>query len=98
MADRTRRGDVPLRHREHRQERQRRLRDRWLGQTGLRRQPYEVQTVGTAPNTVKVAFIGVTTTETPTITVASATEGLCFKDPAESIIHYYDEMKAAGAT
>jgi len=29
--------------------------------------PYEVITVG-APNTVKVAFIGVTTTETPTIT------------------------------
>ena len=35
---------------------------------GLRRRPYEVKTVGTAPNTVKVAFIGVTTTETPTIT------------------------------
>ena len=56
-----------------------------------------VKTVGTAPNTVKVAFIGVTTTETPTITVATATAGLCFKDPAESILHYYDAMKAAGA-
>ena len=54
-------------------------------------------TVGTAPNTVKVAFIGVTTTETPIITVATATAGLCFKDPAESILHYYDAMKAAGA-
>ncbi len=49
------------------------------------------------PNTVKVAFIGVTTTETPTITVSTATAGLCFKDPAESIIHYYDAMKADGA-
>ena len=58
---------------------------------------YQIVTVGTAPNTVKVAFIAVTTQETPTITVASATAGLCFKDPAESIIHYYDAMKAAGA-
>ena len=57
--------------------------------------PYVIQTVGTAPNTVKVGFIGVTTTETPTITIASATDGLCFKDPAESILHYYDEVKAA---
>ena len=59
--------------------------------------PFEVITVGTEPNTVKVAFIGVTTSETPTITVATATAGLCFKDPADSIIHYYDAMKAAGA-
>ena len=56
--------------------------------------PFEVITVGTAPNTVKVAFIGVTTGETPTITVSTATAGLCFKDPAESILHYYDAMKA----
>ena len=53
--------------------------------------PYEVMTVGG----VKVAVIGVTTQETPTITVASATAGLCFKDPAESIEHYYAEMKGA---
>ena len=59
--------------------------------------PYVVQTVGTAPNQVKVGFIGVTTTETPYITIATATAGLCFKDPAESIIHYYDAMKTAGA-
>ncbi len=56
-------------------------------------QPYVVKTVGVAPNTVKVAFVGVTTTETPVITIASATEGLCFKDPLASILHYYDEMK-----
>lgn len=59
--------------------------------------PYEILTVGTDPNTVKVAFIGVTTTETPTITVSTATAGLCFKDPTTSILHYYDQMKAAGA-
>ena len=58
--------------------------------------PYQVLSVGT-PNPVKVAFIGVTTTETPIITVSTATAGLCFKDPADSIIHYYDQMKADGA-
>ncbi len=57
-------------------------------------QPFIVKPVGTAPDTVKVAFIGVTTQETPTITVATATAGLCFKDPADSILHYYDAMKA----
>jgi 5'-nucleotidase/UDP-sugar diphosphatase len=59
--------------------------------------PYQIKTIGTAPNQVKVGFIGVTTTETPTITVSTATAGLCFKDPAESVIHYYDQMKADGA-
>jgi len=59
--------------------------------------PYQILEAGVAPNTVKVAFIGVTTTETPTITVSTATAGLCFKDPAESISHYYTAMKAAGA-
>ena len=56
--------------------------------------PYEIKTIGTAPNQVKVAFIGVTSIETPIITIASATEGLCFKDPEASIKHYYDAMKA----
>ncbi len=46
--------------------------------------PYTIKTIGTAPNAVKVAFVGVTTTETPTITVSTATAGLCFKDPADS--------------
>ncbi len=59
--------------------------------------PYEIIEVGIAPDNVKVAFIGVTTAETPTITIAAATAGLCFKDAAESIIHYYDAMKTAGA-
>ncbi len=59
--------------------------------------PYEIVDMGVGPHTVQVAFIGVTTTETPTITVSSATAGLCFKDPAASILYYYDEMKSAGA-
>jgi 5'-nucleotidase/UDP-sugar diphosphatase len=56
--------------------------------------PYVIQEVGSGSATVTVGFIGVTSTETPTITIASATEGLCFKDPATSILHYYDEVKA----
>lgn len=56
--------------------------------------PFIVKAVGTAPNQAKVAFIGVTTTETPIITIASATAGLCFKDPADSILHYYDTLKS----
>ncbi len=58
--------------------------------------PFEIITVG-SPVSVKVAVIGVTTPETPIITIAEATEGLCFKDAAESIIYHYDAMKAAGA-
>jgi 2',3'-cyclic-nucleotide 2'-phosphodiesterase (5'-nucleotidase family) len=56
--------------------------------------PYVVKTVHATTGDINVGFIGVTTTETPTITIASATAGLCFKDPATSIIHYYDELKA----
>jgi len=58
--------------------------------------PYSIVSVG-SPTKVKVGFIGVTTQETPYITIAAATAGLCFRDPAESILHYYDAMKAAGA-
>ena len=56
--------------------------------------PYEVFTVGTAPNTVTVGVIGVGSVETPYITIAEATAGLCFRDPAESILHYYDAVDA----
>ncbi len=59
--------------------------------------PYVIKTIGTAPNQVKIAFIGVTTLETPTITIASSTAGLCFKDPTASIEHYYSQMKTDGA-
>ncbi len=57
--------------------------------------PYEVFTVGTAPNTVRVGVIGVGSIETPYITIAEATDGLCFRDPLESIQHYYAELDAA---
>ena len=60
-------------------------------------QPYVVKSMTTTTGAVKVGFIGVTTEETPTITIASSTAGLCFKDPADSIVHYADAMKTAGA-
>ncbi|MCX6033252.1 MAG: 5'-nucleotidase C-terminal domain-containing protein [Chloroflexi bacterium] len=60
-------------------------------------QPWTTLTVGAAGNEVKLGIIGVTTLETPIITIAAATEGLCFKDAADSIAHYYAAMKAAGA-
>ena len=60
--------------------------------------PYEIKTIGTAPNAAKVALHrrhdpgDADRSRSP-----SATAGLCFKDPAESILHYYDAMKADGA-
>lgn len=60
-------------------------------------QPWTTVTVGKPGNQVVIGIIGVTSQETPYITVAEATQGLCFKDAAESVIHYYDAVKAAGA-
>ncbi len=57
-------------------------------------QPYVVKTFGADPNVVRIGIIGVTSTETPYITLPEATAGLCFKDPLTSILHYYDELKA----
>ncbi|HEX9259996.1 MAG TPA: bifunctional metallophosphatase/5'-nucleotidase, partial [Acidimicrobiales bacterium] len=53
--------------------------------------PYEVFTV----NGVRVGVIGVGSVETPYITIADATAGLCFRDPAEAIGHYYTALDAA---
>ena len=53
--------------------------------------PYEVFTVG---GSVRVGVIGVGSIETPYITIAEATNGLCFRDPVESILHYYDALDA----
>jgi 2',3'-cyclic-nucleotide 2'-phosphodiesterase (5'-nucleotidase family) len=58
--------------------------------------PWITKTVGTAPNQAIVGIIGVTTQETPYITLAGNTAGLCFKDPAESISHYYTDLVNAG--
>ncbi len=56
--------------------------------------PWITMTVGAAGNQVVLGIIGLGSVETPFITIASATEGLCFKDPAESVLHYYDALDA----
>ncbi|HMN58933.1 MAG TPA: 5'-nucleotidase C-terminal domain-containing protein [Anaerolinea sp.] len=58
-------------------------------------QAYKVYNMGPAGSPVRVGVIGVSSVETPYITIASATAGLCFKDPAESIQHYYAALDAA---
>ena len=57
------------------------------------KEPYKIETIAG----VNIAFIGVTTQETPTITLAANTAGICFVDPALAIEHYYPDMKTAGA-
>ncbi|MFZ2098466.1 MAG: 5'-nucleotidase C-terminal domain-containing protein [Anaerolineales bacterium] len=59
--------------------------------------PWITKTVGTDPDTAVVGILGVTTQETPYITIAGNTAGLCFKDPADSISHYYQDVIDAGA-
>lgn len=59
--------------------------------------PWITMTVGAPGNQAVIGLVGVTSQETPYITIASATEGLCFKDPAAAIVHHYDAIKAAGA-
>ncbi len=59
--------------------------------------PWMTMTVGTPDNEIILGIIGVTSQETPYITSASATDGLCFKDATESVLHYYDAVRAAGA-
>ena len=98
LANRTTEAALPVRHGEHRQERHGGTARPRAGRSPTSRTPRtRSRRSGPPRTTVKVAFIGVTTTETPTITVSTATAGLCFKDPADSILHYYDAMKAAGA-
>ena len=69
----------------------------WTVPTFLNVKPWITMTVGAPGNQAVVGIIGVTSLETPYITIAAATQGLCFKDQADSIIHYYDAVKAAGA-
>ncbi len=55
--------------------------------------PWITITVGTTVS-VTIGILGVTTQEVPNITLAGNTEGICFKDPADSIVHYFDAVKA----
>lgn len=63
----------------------------WTPPTGV--VPYIIKSVG-SPTPINVAVIGVTTQETAVLDFLHTT-GLTFKDPAESILHYYNEMAAA---
>jgi 2',3'-cyclic-nucleotide 2'-phosphodiesterase / 3'-nucleotidase / 5'-nucleotidase len=69
----------------------------WTHPITLGVKPWVTMTVGAPGNQAVLGLIGVTTQETPLITKAGNTDGLCFIDPAKSILHYYDAVKAAGA-
>jgi 5'-nucleotidase len=56
--------------------------------------PYVTMTVGTTGTQVTLGIIGLDTDATPQITIKGATEGLVFKDLTETILYYYDEVKA----
>jgi 5'-nucleotidase / UDP-sugar diphosphatase len=64
--------------------------DGWTPPAGV--VPYIIKTVGFTEK-AKVAIIGVTSQETAVLN-AHLTVGLTFKDPAEAIIHYYNDMAA----
>ena len=55
--------------------------------------PWITITVG-SPVTAVIGIMGVTTQETPNITLAGNTKDICFKDPTQSILHYFDAVKA----
>jgi 2',3'-cyclic-nucleotide 2'-phosphodiesterase (5'-nucleotidase family) len=57
-------------------------------------QPYVILDVGPAGDQVKLGIIGVTTDETPVVTLKGTTDGIVFKDPTQTILHYYDEVMA----
>jgi uncharacterized repeat protein (TIGR01451 family) len=56
--------------------------------------PYMTVTVGTTGTQVTLGIIGLDTESTPQSTIKGATEGLVFRDLTETILHYYDEVKA----
>lgn len=56
--------------------------------------PYLLLTFGAPPDEFTVGFLGLAGEETPLVTLLGTTEGLVFKDLAETIQHYYDEILA----
>ena len=57
-------------------------------------EPYTLLHVGRGQNQATIGIIGVAGQETPDVTLLGTTEGLVFKDLAETILHYYDEVAA----
>ena len=56
--------------------------------------PYVTATLGAPGNQAFVGIIGLTTDETPLITIRGATAGLEFQDPTEAVLRYYDQVRA----
>ena len=56
--------------------------------------PYVTMTVGGPGNEVTLGIIGLTTDETPLVTIKGATAGLEFQDPTQAVVRYYDEVKS----
>ena len=56
--------------------------------------PYVLLNAGASPQTVTLGVIGLDTPETASITRLGSTEGLVFRDPTETILRYYDEVRA----
>jgi 5'-nucleotidase len=58
---------------------------------------YGMRTYGTGASQVKVAFIGMTTVDTPTLVTPSGVQGLRFADEAETVNALIPRLKAEGA-
>jgi len=58
---------------------------------------YAIRSFGRGAGEVKVAFIGLTLRETPTLVTPSGVEGLTFADEAETINALVPRLRAAGA-
>jgi len=69
----------------------------WTTPVSFTVKPWVTMTVGAPGNQAVIGILGTASIETPYITIAAATQGLCFKDPAQSIGHWYNDVKNAGA-
>jgi 2',3'-cyclic-nucleotide 2'-phosphodiesterase (5'-nucleotidase family)/subtilisin family serine protease len=69
----------------------------WTVPVSFTVKPWITMTVGAPGNQAVIGILGTTSIETPYITIAEATQGLCFKDPVQSVARYYNDVKAAGA-
>jgi 5'-nucleotidase len=58
---------------------------------------YDIRSFGKARNKVKVAIIGMTLKETPTLVTPTGVAGLTFRDEAETVNALVPELKAKGA-
>ena len=56
--------------------------------------PYVLLEAGDAAHPVTIGVIGLDTPETGAISSLEGTAGLEFRDPTETILHYYDEVRA----